>query len=108
MTRHVNIAEAKAKLSELVEAAAKGEEIVLARHGKPVARLMPLTPAPTVRRQFGQEDHLFRHVDWDTWWAEWKAADKDIEADFEASANEPLDPDLRGKPRGKGRRPRRP
>jgi prevent-host-death family protein len=38
----VNIAEAKAQLSELVARASRGEEIVLARHGRPVARLMPL------------------------------------------------------------------
>jgi prevent-host-death family protein len=42
MTRSVNIAEAKAKLSALVDRAAAGEEIVLSRSGRPVARLMPL------------------------------------------------------------------
>ena len=40
--RKVNIYEAKTRLSQLVEAAAAGEEIVIARAGKPVARLMPL------------------------------------------------------------------
>lgn len=38
--RKVNIAEAKARLPELVERAAAGEEIILARHGKPKARLV--------------------------------------------------------------------
>jgi prevent-host-death family protein len=38
--RYVNIAEAKARLSELVEKAASGEEIVIARDHKPVARLI--------------------------------------------------------------------
>jgi prevent-host-death family protein len=38
----VNIAAAKARLPELVERAANGEEIVLARNGKPKARLVPL------------------------------------------------------------------
>lgn len=42
MTKTVNIAEAKAKLSALIDAAAAGEEIVLARAGKPVARLVPI------------------------------------------------------------------
>jgi prevent-host-death family protein len=37
----VNIAAAKARLPELVERAANGEEIVLARNGKPKARLVP-------------------------------------------------------------------
>lgn len=39
---YVNIAEAKARLSELVERAASGEEILIARHHKPVARLVPV------------------------------------------------------------------
>jgi prevent-host-death family protein len=38
----VNVAEAKARLPELIERAAKGEEIVLARNGKPQARLVAL------------------------------------------------------------------
>ncbi len=45
MPRQVNIAEAKAKLSELVEAASRGEEIVLARNGRPLARLLPIAKA---------------------------------------------------------------
>lgn len=40
--RYINIAEAKARLSELVEKAASGEEIVIARDHKPVARLVPV------------------------------------------------------------------
>ena len=40
--RYVNIAEAKARLSELVERAASGEEILIARDHKPVARLVPV------------------------------------------------------------------
>ena len=38
----VNIADAKARLPELVERAARGEEIVIARSGRPRARLVPL------------------------------------------------------------------
>jgi prevent-host-death family protein len=38
----VNIHEAKARLSELLDRALAGEEIVIARAGKPLARLMPL------------------------------------------------------------------
>lgn len=34
--------EAKTKLSQLVERAEAGEEIIIARHGKPVARLLPV------------------------------------------------------------------
>jgi prevent-host-death family protein len=42
MTCQVNIAEAKAKLSELLDRALAGEEIVIARAGKPLARLAPV------------------------------------------------------------------
>jgi len=38
----INIAEAKARLPELVERAAGGEEIIVARNGKPKAKLVPL------------------------------------------------------------------
>ncbi len=40
--RTVNIHAAKTHLSTLVEEAAAGEEIVIAKAGKPVARLVPL------------------------------------------------------------------
>ena len=46
----VNIYEAKTQLSRLVDQAAAGKEIVIARGGKPVARLSQLAaPARTVR-----------------------------------------------------------
>lgn len=40
--RTVNLAEAKAKLSELVEQSGRGETIQIARRGKPVAQLAPV------------------------------------------------------------------
>ena len=38
----MNIAAAKARLPELVERASGGEEIILARNGKPKAKLVPI------------------------------------------------------------------
>ena len=38
----VNIAEAKALLSQLAARASRGEEIILARHGQPIARIVSL------------------------------------------------------------------
>jgi prevent-host-death family protein len=46
----VNIHQAKTQLSRLVELVAKGEEIVIAKAGKPVARLVPYAPKGAVRR----------------------------------------------------------
>jgi prevent-host-death family protein len=40
----VNIHEAKTHLSRLLERVAKGEEVVIAKAGKPVARLIPFSP----------------------------------------------------------------
>jgi len=43
----VSLYEAKTHLSELVEQAAQGREIVIAKSGKPKARLVPLVPKDT-------------------------------------------------------------
>ena len=45
-----NVHEAKTHLSRLLERVAAGEEIVIARAGKPVARLAPLKPQSQPRR----------------------------------------------------------
>jgi len=50
--RTVNIHAAKTQLSRLVDAAAAGEEIIIAKAGKPVARLGPLT-VPRPKRHLG-------------------------------------------------------
>jgi prevent-host-death family protein len=63
----VNIQAAKTHLSRLVEEAAAGEEIILAKAGKPLARLVPFKKS-TVPRQPGA----------------WKGKVK-IAADFDAS-----------------------
>lgn len=46
----VNIQDAKARLSELVRLALQGEEVVIARHNKPVIRLQVIAEARTRRR----------------------------------------------------------
>jgi len=51
--RTVNIHAAKTQLSRLVEDAANGEEIVIAKAGKPVARLVPLGDPKRKRRLGG-------------------------------------------------------
>ncbi len=39
-----NMHEAKTQLSQLVERALNGDEVIIARHGKPVVRLIPYFP----------------------------------------------------------------
>lgn len=46
----VNVHEAKTHFSRLLEQAHAGQEIVLAKAGKPYARLMPLAPASGKRQ----------------------------------------------------------
>lgn len=46
----VNIHEAKTQFSRLVDAAASGEEIVIAKAGKPAARLVPMERVKAARR----------------------------------------------------------
>lgn len=60
----VNIYDAKTHLSELVQRAAAGEEIVIARNGKPAARLVALA-APAARRPGGWEGQVWMAPDLD-------------------------------------------
>ncbi|MEO1766431.1 type II toxin-antitoxin system Phd/YefM family antitoxin [Thiobacter aerophilum] len=46
----VNVHEAKTHLSRLLEQVAGGEEIIIAKAGKAMARLVPLEAAPKKRR----------------------------------------------------------
>jgi prevent-host-death family protein len=56
MSTTVNILEAKTHLSKLVARAEKGEEIIVARAGKPVARIIPLDDQSEPR--FGRHSEL--------------------------------------------------
>ncbi len=53
MTETVNLYDAKTNLSKLVERAASGEEIIIAKAGKPKAKLVPYQP-PRKKRIGGQ------------------------------------------------------
>ena len=46
----INIHDAKTQFSKLVEAVSQGDEIVIARAGKPAARLVPINAKKTVRQ----------------------------------------------------------
>ena len=50
MPETVNIYEAKTRLSQLVDRAAKGDEVIIARAGRPVARLIAFRPPGKVRK----------------------------------------------------------
>jgi prevent-host-death family protein len=79
----VNIQAAKTHLSRLVEEAAAGEDIVIAKAGKPIVKLTPFAAAQT-ERKLG----FLAGQGWETsdCWAE----DPEIEALFYGSSVEPL------------------
>ncbi len=47
----VNVHDAKTQFSKLLERAHAGQEIILAKAGKPYARMMPLAPAAPKRQR---------------------------------------------------------
>lgn len=55
------VAEAKAKFSELLSRAEGGEEIVIKRHGEPVAKLVPVKPKTSV------EERRRRRIEFQEW-----------------------------------------
>jgi prevent-host-death family protein len=96
MTRQVNLYEAKTKLSQLVEDAAKGEEIIIAKNGKPMAKLVVVTPAEEQpkKRVGGQwaklltpEELAYRRSE--QFDRDWKAWDEEIERSFKVLQEEP-------------------
>jgi prevent-host-death family protein len=58
MERVVNIHQAKTHLSRLLADVASGKTVVIARSGKPVAKLVPVSPPG--KRQFGSMRGLVR------------------------------------------------
>ncbi len=63
--KQLNLYEAKTQLSALVDAAAAGEEIVIAKNGKPCARLVALTVEASekpLRREFGHWGRKYGYV----------------------------------------------
>ena len=49
----VNIHHAKTHLSKLIAQAESGEEVIIARNGKPVVKLVPVTEKPRMRSILG-------------------------------------------------------
>jgi prevent-host-death family protein len=51
MTIHVNIGDAKTRLSKLIAAAIRGEDVVVDKDGKPQVRLVPVEEASVAERE---------------------------------------------------------
>jgi antitoxin (DNA-binding transcriptional repressor) of toxin-antitoxin stability system len=74
----VNMLEAKTKLSKLVEAIETGREteVILARNGKPVARIVALAePVVDTSKRLGIAEGLFGDLD-EQWFQDFQALDE--------------------------------
>ena len=80
--RVTNIHEAKTHLSRLVERAAAGEEIIIAKAGKPMARLMPYVKPRPKRKPGAWKGRMWISPDFDK-------PDRELEALFYEGPLEP-------------------
>ncbi len=71
MPKQVNVYEAKTQLSKLLEEVEGGGEVVIARNGKPVARLVPLQRSRPDRVPGGWEGKVWIADDFDDQGGEW-------------------------------------
>jgi len=62
----VSIGAAKKRLPELIRAVEDGEKVVITRHGKPVAQLVPPPPERRQVRLGGMQDRIQLLPGWDT------------------------------------------
>jgi prevent-host-death family protein len=97
----VNIHEAKTNLSRLIQRAENGEEIIIARAGKPAVRLVPVPPK--TEQRFRVPGRLKGKLGLpDDWEAQFKAMDKELE---ELMVDAPLSTNVDEPPRTASRKP---
>jgi prevent-host-death family protein len=96
MVRQINLYEAKTQLSQLVEDAAKGEEIVIAKNGKAKARLTAVPAEDAPKKRVGGQwakyltPEQLADFGSDDWWRRWNEAGAQVARDFEDSINRPF------------------
>ncbi|HVG07064.1 MAG TPA: type II toxin-antitoxin system prevent-host-death family antitoxin [Thermoanaerobaculia bacterium] len=84
-----NLDEAKTSLSQLVDRAARGEEIILCKAGKPLAKLVPYQQNPKPRQPGGWEGQVRISEDFDAPVPlEIQAAFKGVDEEIPAPARE--------------------
>ncbi len=83
MAETINLYEAKTHLSQLVERAAAGEEIIIAKAGRPKARLVPIQKTQRRRKPGLWKGRVWIADDFDD------PLPDDILAGFEGGSSEP-------------------
>ena len=93
--RSVNLYEAKTKLSQLVEDAAKGEEIIIAKNGKPMVKLVVVASEEKPKKRVGGQwakfmtpEELAYHAS-EQFEIDSKKWDEEIMRDFKVLQEEP-------------------
>jgi len=71
----VNIHEAKTHLSRLLDQVSKGDEVIIAKAGRPIAKLVPYHPARRSRIPGTEKGKIWISEDFDAW-------TPDLEKDF--------------------------
>lgn len=74
MRRQINMHDAKTHLSRLIQEAAEGQEIVIAKAGKPLARLVAYRPPESIRKPGIWRGRVQFDTDFDTLPPELEAA----------------------------------
>ncbi len=78
MGKIVTITEAKAQFSALVEDAIRGEEVIITKHGRPVAKIIPYTKPKLVLGLLEGKYPELENIDFDDnshmdeAWAKWR------------------------------------
>jgi prevent-host-death family protein len=73
----VNVHHAKTNLSKLIAAVESGEEVIIARNGKPAVKMVLADPPPRFERVGGGLKGKLNLPE--NWEEEWKKMDKEIE-----------------------------
>ncbi len=83
MSNVVNVHDLKTNYSKYLEQVAHGKEIILGKHGKPVAKLVPLPQKVAVRKPGALEGKIWIADDFDETPPEWiEAMEQSIEEDI--------------------------
>jgi prevent-host-death family protein len=82
VSRVVNTHEAKSRLSELIREAEQGHDVIVARNGQPVAKIIPWPPARPERSPGTWQGRVEYHTDE-------VGSDADVVELFDRSASSP-------------------
>ena len=82
----VNVLDAKNRLSQLIKAAADGEEVIIANRGEPVVRLVPAS-SPETARMTGNAQRILAWKENNPLPAHLRRSAEEIDAEIEAERN---------------------